>query len=408
MRSEPAPVLPSDQDFSGRSLGSEELTLLEEVIRSGTLTSTKGTWVARFEESVAKIIGMRHAFACSSGTAAIHIALAAIGIEPGDEVITTPITDMGAIAPILFQGGIPVFADVDRRTLNITPKTAADRLSDRTKAIVATHLFGSPCDLEGFARLANESGAILIEDCSQAFLAQSEGRVVGTVGRIGCFSMQQGKHITTGEGGFVVTNDEAIARRLFLAINKAWGYGDPQPDHYFLALNFRLSELQGAVALAQLGKLAPAVERRIEMANRLTLMLAEVRGLTLPTVATANVHTYWRYAIQVDSSTIDGGAIALSAYLKANGVSSSPRYIQKPAYRCSVIADQRTFGTSHWPFSLARPEAVDYDDARFPGVVEGLDSVMVLPWNERYEVRHVEYLAEVISSGVDQLSKVPA
>ena len=139
--------LPSDQDSSGRNLGEEELAFLQEVIESGTLTATKGRMVKLFAEEFARMLGARHAIACSSGTAAIHAAVAALDPEPGDEIITSPITDMGALAPILYQGAIPVFADVDPRTGNVTADTIAARLSDRTKAIVVTHLFGNPCEM---------------------------------------------------------------------------------------------------------------------------------------------------------------------------------------------------------------------------------------------------------------------
>src|SRR5690348_15839978 len=140
--------------------------------------------------------------------------------------------------------------------------------------------------------LARAHNLPVIEDCAQAFLARHRGRPVGTQGRIGCFSLQQGKHITTGEGGLVTTDDDALARRMFLFINKAWVYGDPQPDHYFIALNYRLSELQGAVAVAQLDKLEDVVRRRVAGADRLTGQLRDLPGVRTPQVAAGDVHTY--------------------------------------------------------------------------------------------------------------------
>lgn len=305
-RTRPIP-LPSDQDASGRTLGVEELGLLEEVLRSGILTSTKGTFVKRFEERFAEMLAVPHAHACASGTAAVHVAIAAIDPEPGDEVVTSPITDMGALTPILYQGAIPVFADVDPRTCNLTAATIEPRLSQRTRAIVVTHLFGNPCPMDEILELARSRRIPVIEDCSQAFQARWAGRPVGTLGAIGCFSLQQGKHITTGEGGLVVTADTLLARRMFLIINKAWGYGDEKPDHYFLALNHRLSELQGAVGLAQLGKLEQVVHNRIESAVRLTAMLQGLPGIQTPFVRPEAVHTYWKYCLRVDGQRIAGG-----------------------------------------------------------------------------------------------------
>ena len=220
-------ALPSDQDATGRTLGESEIELLRKVIESGTLTSTKGPMVKRFEQAFAAKLGVKHAIACASGTAAIHCAVAAINPDPGDEIITSPITDMGAISPILYQGAIPVFADVDPISLNVTAATIEQALSDRTRAILVTHLFGNPAEMTAIMALAKRRGIPVIEDCAQAFLAESEGRQVGTIGAIGCFSLQQGKHITTGEGGIVVTNDDSHARHVRLFVNKAWALAFP-------------------------------------------------------------------------------------------------------------------------------------------------------------------------------------
>ena len=142
-------VLPSDQDASGRSFGEEEIALLADVVRSGTLFSVSGTWLRLWRNVLLRTLGVKYAYACASGTAAVHTAIAAINPEPGDEIITSPITDMGAIAPILYQGAIPVFADVDPETYNISAETIEPCLSERTRAIIVTHLFGNPCDMDG-------------------------------------------------------------------------------------------------------------------------------------------------------------------------------------------------------------------------------------------------------------------
>ncbi len=396
---------PSDQDASGRTLGVEEIEAVSRAIRSGTLTSTKGSFTKELEKRFAERLGVKHAYACASGTAAIHLAVAAIDPEPGEEIITTAITDMGALTPILYQGAIPVFADVDPLTCNVTAETIAARISERTRAIIVTHLFGNPCDMAPIMALSRKRGIPVIEDCAQAFDATAGGVPVGRVGAIGCFSLQQGKHITTGEGGLVVSDDDALARRMYLFINKAWGYGDPNPDHYFVALNYRISELQGAVALAQLDKLAFSVRQRTAMAERLTRALKGVPGIETPHVHAGNVHTYWKYALRVDGNVIEGGSPGLAKALKTYDVASMPRYIQKPAFACQVLREQRTFGKSRWPFTLARPEAVDYAPARFPGTFSALEGVLVLPWNEGYVEAHVDHLAASIRDAVQSLVK---
>lgn len=399
----PAIRLPSDQDAGGRTLGDEEIAAVTAALRSGTLTSTRGSFVRGFEEAFATVMGTRFAVACSSGTAALHAAFAAIDPEPGEEIVTSPITDMGAIAPILYQGAIPVFADVDPVSLNVTAATIEARLSVRTRAIVVTHLFGNPCEMEPIRALAAARDLPLVEDCAQAFLARAGSALVGGIGDMGCFSLQQGKHITAGEGGVVITDDAALARRLRLFVNKAWPYGEPSPDHGFLALNYRMNELTGAVVGAQLGKLEPSVESRRRAAALLHSLLADVPGLTLPAAPSGSVHSWWRYALSVDPDAIPGGTDALGAALSSLGIGAAPRYIRKPAFECSVIADRVTFGRSGWPFTLARPQAVDYRRELFPGVHEGLARVLVLPWNERFTEDHVRAIAGAVRGAVAAL-----
>jgi len=396
MKSTSSRILPNDQDASGRTFGGEEQQAVLAALTSGTLTSTRGSFVKQLENRFAESLGVAHAFACTSGTAAIHVAIAALDLEPGDEVITTSITDMGALTPILAQGAIPVFADVDAHSLNITATSIRAACSPRTKAILVTHLFGCPCEMEEIMALAEEQGVPVVEDCAQAFGASLAGRPVGTFGAISCFSLQQGKHITTGEGGLVVSNDEDLARRLFLMINKAWGYGDQNPDHYFLALNYRMNELTGAVGLAQFDKLAASVSARIARAGELSAALDGCPGLSLPLAAPGRRHSYWRYCLDVDGAVIEGGAAGLGASLQELGVACAPRYIQKPAFRCQIFTEQRTFGTSRYPFTLASPEALDYSASRFPGTFDALERVLVLPWNERYSQEDVQFLGEAI------------
>lgn len=395
--------LPSDQDSTGRTLGESEIELLSQAIRTGTLTSTKGNFVKTLETRWAERMGMKYCHAASHGSAALHCAVAAINPEPGDEIITTSITDMGALTPILYQGAIPVFADVDPATCNVTAESIAAVISPRTKAIMVTHLFGNPCNMTEIMKVARQHNIPVIEDCAQAFDARHQGQLVGTFGDIGCFSLQQGKHITTGEGGLVVTNNPEYARRVFLFVNKAWGYGDAKPDHYFLALNYRMTELHGAVAVAQLEKLDDSVNTRVRLANMLSEALQGIPGISTPKVLPGDTHTYWKYCLQVDEKVIPGGSVKLGAALKEWGIFSAPRYIQKPAFDCQIFRDQKTFGESRWPFTLARPEAVDYSRSRFPGTFQGLEQILVLPWNEKYEEEHVHYIAQAIKEAVQQL-----
>jgi perosamine synthetase len=393
-------TLPNDQEASGRSFDDAELSLVAEALRSGTLTSTKGTLVARFEKAVAELIGAEHAVACASGSAAVHAAVAVVNPEPGEEIITTSITDMGALAPIVYEGAIPVFADTDPVTGNVTAESVAAALSDRTRAVIVTHLFGNPVDIAGIREVAARAGVPVIEDSAQAYLAATPLGLVGSIGEFGAFSLQQGKHITCGEGGFVLTNDATRADDIRTYVNKSWPYGRANPDHRGLALNYRLTELQGAVALGQLPKLPGNVATRREIAALLDAALADVEGVTPTVAAPGDTHSYWRYVVHVDKDVVPGGPVALAAALRPQGIPSAPRYISKPAFRCAVFAEQNTFGDSHWPFGLARPEAVDYSEERFPGTFAFLDSVLVLSFNERYTAEHAAFVADGLRSAV--------
>ena len=401
--------LPSDQDISGRNLGQEELALLKEVISSGVLNSTKGAKVVEFEKKFAEAHNSRFCTAMASGSAGVHSALAALDLSPLDEVITTPITDMGAITPIIYQGAVPIFCDVDPYSYNVTAATIQKKITSKTKAIIVTHLFGNPCEMSEIMAVARERGIPVIEDCAQAFFAEYHSKKVGTIGDIGVFSMQQGKHMTTGEGGMTLTDNELYARRIKLFVNKAWGYGDKNPDHYFLSLNYRLTELQGAVAIAQLQKLSRCVSQRQKMAQRLDQKLSSGEGIKIPQAPKEATHVYWKYCLDVDRDVLGFDVAELAAELKKYNIASAPRYIQKPAFRCQVIREGKTYGTQHFPFdekSLKNYQDEEWCRREFPGAYQALSRVLVLPWNEFYKEEHVDYIADRIIGSISALSTV--
>jgi len=395
--------LPSDGDISGRDLGDDELELVRQVLATGTLFSPKGKFVARLEKEFADRYGVRQAHACSSGSAAVHCAVAAINPNPGDEIITTPITDMGALTAILYQGAIPVFCDTDPDSYNVTAETIAPRITKRTRAVIVTHLFGVPCDMDPIMELCNARGIPVIEDCAQSFDATYKGRAVGTIGKIGCFSFQQGKHMTTGEGGMVISDDPDLARRMFLFINKAWGYGDKNADHYFLAPNYRINEITGAVALAQFAKLSSVVERRRVSASKFTAKIIDMEGI-LPQKRPPHCEpVYWKYCVNIDESLAGRSLTDIGSHLRAAGIFAAPRYIGKPAFECQIFRDKVTFGTSSWPYtdaSRAGLPPVDHDRNNFPGAVKALSQVLVIPWNEFYTDAHVDYIADQLHAAV--------
>jgi len=395
--------LPSDGDHTGRDLGAEELELVRQALTTGTLFSPKGTFVTRLEKEFAARYGAKYATACSSGSAAVHAAVAAVDPNPGDEIITTPITDMGALTTILYQGAIPVFCDVDPDSYNVTAETIAARITKRTKAVIVTHLFGVPCEMGPIMDLCNSKGIPVIEDCAQAFDATYKGKPVGTFGAVGCFSFQQGKHMTTGEGGMVISNDEALGKRMFYFVNKAWGYGDKNPDHYFMAPNYRINEVTGAVGLAQFAKLSSVVARRRASAAKFTARILDIPGIT-PQKRPANCDpVYWKYCVNIDEAKAGVTLNDIASRMRAAGIFAMPRYIGKPAFECQVFRDKVTFGTSSWPYtdpSRAGLPPVDHDRKNFPGSIKALSHVLVIPWNEHYTDEHVNYIADRLHAAV--------
>jgi dTDP-4-amino-4,6-dideoxygalactose transaminase len=232
---------------SRRDVGAEEMKELVDVIFSGNMYRVGGTKVDEFEREFAKLYGVEHAVASTSGTAAIHVALGAINPDPGSEIVTGPISDIGTIIPILYQNCIPIFADIDPVTYSLDPDSVRRKITDKTVAVIAIHLFGQAANMDELVDVCKEHDLYLIEDASQAHLAEYKGKLAGTIGDLGCFSLQQSKQMTTGDGGVTITNDLDLAERAKLFADKAWPRegGWTQRGYLFLAMNYRMTELQG-------------------------------------------------------------------------------------------------------------------------------------------------------------------
>ncbi len=385
--------LPTFLSRAGRTFGPEEERLVLEVLRSGCLTRNGGVMVKHLETGFAAALGTRYAVACSSGSAAVHLAVAALDPEPGDEFIVPPITDLGSIVPVLWQNCLPVFADVDPRAMTLDPADVARKLSSRTRAIIAVHLAGQPCDMDGLRVLAGKHGIVLIEDCAQAYWAEYAGRRVGTLGDMACFSLQQSKHITSGEGGLLATSNPTYARRAELFADKAWPRDPPVlgSDRFlFLAQNYRMTELQGAVALGQLPKVAEVIARRRERAQQLGALLAEIPGVAPPYAPANTLPVYWLYMLRVDRRAAEFGEA-----LQAEGVPNWPRYIVDPIYRAPIFAQRKTYGASGYPFSQWPGQ--DFSPGLCPQAEAALARTVAIQWNENYTASHIEQIAGAIA-----------
>jgi dTDP-4-amino-4,6-dideoxygalactose transaminase len=360
--------------------GDEELQELREALEQNTLFYAQGRKVAQLESEYSSRLRVRFAIACSSGTAGIHAACMAAGISPGDEVITSPITDMGTLAPVLYQGAIPVFADLTPHGYTLDPADVEARITKGTRAVIAVHLGGNACDLRALQAICDRHGLFLIEDCAQAFGAAYEGKSVGTFGRIGCFSLNEFKHISCGDGGIVVTDDPDLAHRIRLGTDKCYDRRPDAPSRnpVFLANNYRMTELQAAVAVAQLRKLDSIVDRRRAWCEDLSNRLCGTAGIALPSPTSGCNPSWWFYLLRV-TPELGVSADTFVSALQLEGVRCSAHYIGIPVYRFPVFRDHSAFERGAHPF-----EAQNYQSASCPVAEAILETAIVLPVSEAF------------------------
>jgi dTDP-4-amino-4,6-dideoxygalactose transaminase len=391
--------LPSVANADGRTIGREEIQAVEAVLQSGRLnrTMTPASRVAALEAGFAEWLGVPHVVASTSGTSALHLAVAAIDPNPGDEIIVTPITDFGSVIPIIAQNAVPVFADVDPVTWCIDPASAAANVTDRTRAIIAVHLFGQPADLDPLLAIARDNGIPLIEDCSQAYGATYHGRRVGTFGDIACFSLQQSKHITSGDGGLTATRDGALARRMRLFADKGWPRDGEIRTHLFYGVNYRMTELQGAVAGAQLAKLDDVIADRRHAGHLLTSLIEDLPGISIPALPGDGESVFWLFPVNVDAAKAGASVGELCAAIAMEGIPASAGYVT-PLYLTPALAEGKTYGTSHFPFDspYTTRSYTDYQPGLCPNAERMGSAMFTVPINERYTDDDVRDIAAAI------------
>src|SRR5215213_7105219 len=365
----------------GRAMGQDEIDAVTRVIRSGQLGRHGGSFVKQLERSFAKMYGVKHALAVSSGSAAVHTCIASINPEPGDEIITTPCSDFGTILGILFQNAIPVFADLDPETFCVDPKSVEANITSRTKAILAVHLFGGLADVEALRAIADRHNLPLIEDSAQAQLSEFNGRLAGTIGDIACFSLNNTKHLNAGEGGVVITNNDAYAQRARLFADKAWPRDEDDRYSMFLGQNYRLNELSAAVAVVGMRRLQENVANRRRVVQRIYDQLRDTAGIRIPKSIRGSRSSYWILHLLIER---DLDPVVVARALQAEGIPFIANYVS-PLYTWPVLAERQTYGASGFPFNSPYTDRpFDYAPGLCPVFEEAREHLIFLSVDEQW------------------------
>jgi len=374
-----------------RSLAAEEVQAARKVVQSGQLSRYLGCWhpdfyggphVQSFERKWAKYFKVKHAIAVNSWTSGLVAALGAIGLEPGDEVITTPWTMAASATAILHWNAIPVFADIEKETFCIDPKQVEKNITPYTKAILAVDIAGQSADMERLMPLARKYKLKVICDTAQAPAAKIRGQYAGTLADIGGFSLNYHKHIHTGEGGVAVTNDDDLAEKMRLIRNHAEAVVKEKGTKSLINMighNFRLGEIEAAIGIEQLKKLSKLVAGRQQIARQLDLGLGVLPGLQIPKIRDGCTHVYYVYGMQLDTISLKVSRAKIHAALVAEGVPALTCGYQNlhllPLYQEKIAYGSRGFPWTsdicHREVSYAKgicPVAEDLHDQSFLGL----------------------------------------
>lgn len=360
-----------------RSMGRDEEEAAARVVRSGVLSAyigapgelfMGGKEVRAFEEKAADYFGVKHALGVNSWTSGLIAEVGACDIEPGDEVITSPWTMSATAMAILHWNAIPVFADIDQATFNIDPESVRAAITPRTKAIMAVDIFGQSADVAALRAIADEHGLKLLGDTAQAPGALMDGGKTGTGYDIGGFSLNYHKHIHCGEGGILVTNDDALAERLALIRNHAESVIQPKRREdlaNMIGYNFRMGEIEAAIASVQLDKLAERVADRQRVAAELNDGLSGLAGLVTPQVAPGATHVYYVYGMGLDTAALGVSRAAIVDALKAEGVPGVMAGYQN-IHRLPIFTQLCAYGTGSFPWSLREDRNFAYGPGACP------------------------------------------
>jgi len=376
-------ILPFEPEEA--DIAKEEMDAVMTVLSSKRLSQLTSEKVSEFEEAFASYYGVDHAVAVNSGTSALHVALAAAGLGPGDSVILPPYTFIATANAILHQHCLPIFADVDPKTYNIDPEQLEKRVTEKTKAVTPVHMLGQPADMENVMDIARRHKLVVVEDCAQANGAEYKGKKVGTFGDLGCFSFYLNKHMTTGgEGGMVITNDKKLAERAHSIANHCRPETSPYrnvPAHNVftcIGYNYRMTAMQAAMGLVQLRKLDKFIEKRRKNAEYLTKQIKKTKGVEPPFARRDVKHVYWAYGTLIIKEELGISRDRFAEALLAEGIKAEG-YCPIPVHLQTVIRNKVGYGNTKCPFDCAKGEKVTYKKGLCPKAEKLSSQDLLLP-----------------------------
>ncbi len=399
-----------------RSFGREEVEAVQKVVESGVLSKFIGAWgedfyggekVKEFENRWAEFFQVPHAVTVNSNTSGLMCALGAVGIEPGDEVILSPWTMSADAAAILVWNAIPVFADIETTTFNLDPRSIESKITERTKAILVTDIFGQAAQLDSIMAIAKKHKIKVIEDCAQAPGALYKNKYVGTVADIGVFSLNYHKHIHTGEGGVCVTRDAHLAERMQLIRNHAESVVARKPTddlRNLIGFNFRMGEMEAALGIEQLKKLPALARTKTKSAEDLTARLLKLKGLRPPPVMEDCTHVYYMYVCLYDETATGVPRTKIIQALEAEGL-PAVRSGYTNIHLLPMFEKRIAYGSKGFPWTMpGRESSVTYGRGTCP-VAERLNEQMIgLLWcSYQFDEADVERVAKIFEKVWDHL-----
>jgi perosamine synthetase len=361
-------------------LGPEEKEEVSKVLESGIVTNRLGDGPMNkaFQKELANYLGVKHVLTVSSGTAALHSALLAAGVESGDEVIVPPFTFVATANVALLAGARPVFADIDPRTYTIDPNKFRKAITKKTRAVIPVHLYGHPADLDPLMEIAEEKGIIVVEDCAQSIGSEYKGKATGSIGDIGCFSFYASKNMTTGEGGAVTTDNDELAEKVW----KIRRHGEKEEYQCeMLGHNYRMPEIEAAIGRVQLRKLPSFLKARAKNAATLTEGLKEkVPTLDPPIVEEWAKHSWYLYTTRVEHGRSSVPRNDLMKKLAENGITAAA-YYESPIHLSPYYV--RTY---------------KYKKGSFPESEKAADEVLSLPCHPAVTNEDVSKIIDTLAS----------